>query len=336
MAKAGVAKKSRKRKHLSKVRLAVIGCGPMANNVHLPSFSSYKDVQIVGLCDVNEKALKETSAKYGVKPCFTDYQEMVEKTKPDAILAIGQPEIMFRPVYWCLERGLHAYVEKPLGINIHQARLLADAAEKNNCITQVSFQRRACPLLVKLRTECLKRGPITHAVCEFYKCDVKPYVYPRDHMMDDGVHAIDTLRWICGGEVIDVQCETKRVGVPDRNFIIAMLHFDSGATGVLINSWASGRRVFRVEMHAPGICAEGNPEGKAYIYADNDVKGVEYNNQEVAGSKNALTYVGFERKNREFIDCVKAGKLPQSHFGDALRTMEVAETILALTLLQDE
>lgn len=331
---ANALKKPLERKKLSKVRLGVIGCGEMANNAHLPSFSSYDDVEIVALSDISEKALKDTSEKYRVSRCYADYQKMVEDCKPDAVLAVGQPEIMFKPIYWCLENGLHIYTEKPLGMTIHQARLLAYAAEKNHCITQVSFQRRACPLLVKLRDECLKRGPITHAVCEFYKCEIKPFVCARDHMMDDGVHAIDTLRWICGGEVIDIQCETKRVGVPDINFILAMVRFDNGSTGIMINSWSSGRRIFRVEMHAPGICAEGNPEGKGYIYADSDVKGVEYDSDTVIDNKNPLTARGFERKNREFIDCVKSATQPQSNFSDALKTMEIAERILALDALR--
>ena len=54
-------------------------------------------------------------------------------------------------------------------------------------------------------------------------------------MMDDGVHAIDTLRWMCGGEVVKVSSQCKRIGTPDINFISALLEFDNGATGVMLN-----------------------------------------------------------------------------------------------------
>jgi virulence factor len=43
---------------------------------------------------------------------------------------------------------------------------------------------------------------------------------------------------------------------------------------------------------------------------------------------------GFQAKHREFIDAVKAGRQPGSHFADALKTMEVAERILAQDLLR--
>jgi predicted dehydrogenase len=152
-------------------------------------------------------------------------------------------------------------------------------------------------------------------------------------MLDDGVHAIDTLRWICGGEVVQIHSVSKRVLVPDLNFLSALLEFSTGATGLMINSWTSGRRIFAVEMHAPGICVEAEHEGMAYVYADGDTEGIEYDTREIAGSDEFFVYGGFKAKNREFIDCLRAGKQPDSHFGDALKTMEVAEKILAQATL---
>ena len=260
---------------------------------------------------------------------------MIEEVAPDAVYVIGQPDVMYPLWVWCLEHGLNLYIEKPMGITLHQARNLAYLAEKHGCITQVSFQRRTCPMVVKLREECLKRGPIVHAVCRFYKCLIVPHLDARDHMMDDGVHAIDTLRWICGGEVVGVESMTKRVLVPDINFIAATLHFDNGATGIMLNSWTSGRRIFAVEMHAPGICAEAEHEGKGRLYADGDTTGVEYDTREVAGSDEFYVFGGFQAKNREFIDCLRTGRQPASNFADAVKTMEVAEKILAQSLLAE-
>ncbi|MGQ9555674.1 MAG: Gfo/Idh/MocA family protein [Anaerolineae bacterium] len=151
-----------------------------------------------------------------------------------------------------------------------------------------------------------------------------------------GLFQIDTLRWLCGGEVVRVQSLSKRVLVPDINFIAALLRFDNGATGVMLNSWTSGRRIFRVEMHAPRICAEAEHEGKGRLYVDGDTEGVEYDAREVAGSDELYVYGGFQAKHREFLDCVRAGVQPSSSFADALKTMEVAERILAVALLARE
>ena len=319
------------REHL---RVAVVGAGRMANRVHYPSLSSFSDVAIAGVCDLDSERLQQTADEFQIEKRYHDYRQMVEEIAPDAIYVIGQPHYMYDVWVWCLEHGLNLYVEKPLGLTLHQARMLVHLSEKHRCLTQVSFQRRTSPLAVKLRSACLARGPIVHAVCRFYKCDLKPMLGPRDHMMDDSVHAIDTLRWLCGGEVVGIESTTKRIGVPDLNFIASMLEFDSGATGFLLNSWSSGRRVFDVEMHAPGICAEADLEGMGHLYADGDTQGTAYDARDVAGGNQFHVFGGFQAKHREFVDCLKSGQQPGSNFADALKTMEVAEKILAQSILR--
>jgi virulence factor len=324
-----------------KVRVAMIGAGAMANSVHYPSLASFDDVEIVAICELDAERLHKTADKYRVQGRylsrhFDDYRSMVREADPDAVYVIGQPNIMYPVWKWCLENKRHLYIEKPMGLSAHQARSLAHLAEKHGCITQVSFQRRSCPMVTQLYEECRKRGPITHAVCEFSKCNPEPYLDARDHMMDDGVHAIDTLRWLCGGEVVEIQSITRRVGVPDINFIAALLRFDNGATGVLLNSWTSGRRIFRVQIHAPNICAEAEHEREGVLYADGDTNGRRYDTRAVAGSEELFVFGGFQAKNREFIDAVKSGRQPASHFGDALKTMEVADKILAQGLLRGD
>lgn len=316
------------------VRVAMIGAGRMANSVHYPSLASFDDVEIAAICDIDTSRLHATADKYGVERRYLDYRQMVAEVAPDAVYVIGQPHIMYDIWTWCLAQGLNLYIEKPMGLSIHQARALAHLADQHGCITQVSFQRRACPMVVQLRDECLKRGPIVHASCQFFKCNIEPFLGARDHMMDDTVHSIDTVRWMCGGEVVDIHSVCKRVGVPDINFISATLEFDNDATGFIVNSWSSGKRIFAVEMHAPGIYAEAEHEGKGYLYADGDAQGVAYDTREVAGSDQLYIYGGFQAKNREFIDAVKGGPRPGSHFGDAVKTMEVAERILAQALLK--
>lgn len=88
-----------------------------------------------------------------------------------------------------------------------------------------------------------------------------------------------------------------------------------------------------MEMHAPGICVEAEHEAKGILYADGDTQGVVYDTCEVAGSDEVYLFGGFQAKNREFIDSVKAGTQSSSHFGDAVKTMEVADLILAQALL---
>lgn len=320
-----------------KVRVAVVGAGSMANNVHYPSLASFADVEITAICDLNPQSLNTTADRYGIKNRYADYRKMIEENAPDGVYVIGPPHIMYDIWVWCLQQGLNLYIEKPMGITRHQAQMLAYLAEKKSVITQVSYQRRRCPLLVKMREECLKKGPITHAICEFFKYAITPALMAPAHMMDDCTHSIDTVRWMCGGEVVNIESHCKRIGVPDINWIGATLHFDNGSTGYVINSWASGRRIFRVQMHAPGIYTDAEVEGKAYLYVEGDYKGIMYDTKEVAHSDKPFIYGGFQAKNREFIDSIKTGKdVTSSPFRDCIKTMEVAEKILAKAVLNGE
>ncbi|MGH2371662.1 MAG: Gfo/Idh/MocA family protein, partial [Chloroflexota bacterium] len=151
------------------VRVAMVGAGRMANNVHYPSLASFEDVEIAAICDLAPEPLRATAEKYGVERRYTDYRRMIEEVAPDGVYVIGQPHLMYDIWVWCLREGQNLYIEKPMGLTWHQAQMLAHLAEQKGVITQVSHQRRSSPLLVTLRQECLKQGPIVHAVCEFYK-----------------------------------------------------------------------------------------------------------------------------------------------------------------------
>ena len=322
-----------------KFKVAMIGAGGRANQVIYPAFASLPDVEIAAICDIDPIRLSQTADMYSVtmrygKDVF-DYQNMISDVKPDAVIAIGQPNIFYDIWQWTLKNGYNLMIEKPFGLSAHQARSLTWLAGQMNLTTQVSFQRRITPMVVKLRDECLKRGPIVHAVCEFYKSMITPYIDARDHMMDDCVHAIDTLRWICGGEVVKIDSYVKRVMTPDINFISATLHFDNGATGFLINSWSSGKRIFSVEMHAPNIYVEAEHEGKAYVYTDGNLEPQVYDTAEVAESEEFHVFTGVQAKARAFVDACKTGGQPDSCFEDALKTMLIAEKILAQGLLSE-
>jgi virulence factor len=229
-----------------------------------------------------------------------------------------------------------------MGITLHQARILAYLAEKNGCITQVSFQRRAMPLAVLLREQVLKHGPVIHACCTYVKYVPGADVRATGQMIQNGVHVIDTLRWMCGGEVAEVQSMTRCVNAPDINFMTATIRFDNGAVGIMTSSYSTGRHVFSLEMHGVGISALANAEGWGtysgkecrgdecgHLYPHDQPQGIAYDARQVAGSDEFYIWGGFQAKHRDFIDCVKSGQQPESHFGDAVKTMEVADAILA-------
>ncbi len=322
------------------LRIALIGAGQRARQVILPALTHEADARLEAVCDIDparrEAACRDFCIPRAYGSDVHDYRRMAEEVRPDAVLCIGQPHLMYDVWVWCLQQGLPLMIEKPLGLTLHQARALAHLAQAKGVPTQVSFQRRYAPVAAQALATCRARGAVTHALCRFYKCDPRPFLGARDHMMDDTVHSIDTLRAVCGGGVASVVSDVRRVGTPDVNFISAVLRFDNGALGHLINSWTSGKRIFCVEIHAPGIYAEVEHEVAARVYADGNLTPVTIDAKDAAGSQRLEAYTGVSAALADFLHSIRTGTPAQCCFADAAKTMEVAETILAQALLAGE
>jgi len=329
---------------MKKLNVVMIGAGNRAKAAIYPSFHDLQKqgkVEIVGICDIDSERLNATATQYGIKNRYGaggvfDYQKMVDDLKPDAAVVIGQPHLMYDIWLWCLQHGLHLYIEKPFAMSMHQVRNLSAVAKRKGLVTQVSLQRRYTPMVTKLREECLKRGPITHAVCKFYKCEIKDMLNARDHLLDDTVHAIDTLRWMAGSEVVKVDSVARRIaGTVDINFVMAQLVFANGCVGHLLNNWSSGKRIFSVEMHAPGIFVEAEHETKGYMYTDGNLTPQVFDTTEVSGSKEYHVYTGVLAAAEDFVNCCLSGGQPAASFENTLNTMKVLETIFAQITLAE-
>lgn len=314
---------------MNKIKLALIGAGNMANNVHYPSLREFKDVEMAGLCDLDAKKLEETARKFNIAKTYSDYKIMLEEIKPEAVYILMPPHHLFDIAIYCLKKKLHLFIEKPPAVTTDQTRELAILAGKNSCLTMVGFQRRHIPLAKKLREEVEKRGPIIQCVATFYKnyIDQGPYYDGAiDILRCDAIHAVDSLRWMAG-EVKAVASDVRSLHATYTNSYNALLRFESGACGILLTNWVAGRRFFTLEMHARGISAFIDPDDKGYLYKDGKAEGEVFDTKAVAGSKELFKYSGFYDENRHFIDCLKKKIEPMTNLEDALKTMELADKI---------
>jgi predicted dehydrogenase len=324
------------------VRVALVGAGAMANRYHYPSLARFPDVELVGIADLVEDKARATAARFGIPVVSTDYRRLLAETSPDAVYVLMPPQVLYEPAQFALTQGLHVFVEKPLALTTAQARMLAYTAGAHGCLTMTGFQRRHVPAVTALRARVEARGPIHHVDVSFLK-STADLTHPAgfydgaiDAFTSDGIHAVDTLRWLCGGEVEEVQAQVRRRFVPGPlpNAISALVSFSSGAVGTVHYNQVTGRRVFRAEFSGQNITASVDPDRESWIVADNGEPEVTPSRDyglEVAGSAEALEdrhWLGFWHEHRHFIDCVKAGKQPTSHFADAVKSMELVERIL--------
>jgi predicted dehydrogenase len=314
---------------MEKVKVAFVGAGAHANRVHYPSLAEMEDVRIVGICDLNEKRLVETSEKFKIEKKYVDYKKMIEETSPDAVYIIMPPHQMFDIVVYCLNAGLNVFIEKPPGITTTQIKSMAKLAEKKGVLTMVGFQRRFAPIMVEVKRRVEKRGEITLSQARFFKnfTDELPYFNgATDLLTSDGIHAVDILRYLLG-EAKKIKSIIKSIDRTYNNLFCAIMEFENGAIGILSTNWFSGKRIFSVEIHGKNILAFVDPEKEAEIYEDGKEEGEILKTEEIAESKDFFRFAGFYFENRHFIESIKTKKLPQTNFMDAVKTMELIDKI---------
>ncbi|HGE72115.1 TPA: Gfo/Idh/MocA family oxidoreductase [Candidatus Poribacteria bacterium] len=314
---------------MEKVKVGMIGAGGLANAVHYPSLAEFNDVEISAICDLDTNRLKNTAEKYKIEKTYTDYKKMIKEVDLDAVYIIMPPHHLFDLVIQCLNSKLNVFIEKPPGVTSEQTRNMAITAEKNGCLTMVGFNRRFIPLLVEAKKRVLERGEMIQCVATFYKNSIGAgpyYAGAIDILTCDAIHAVDALRWM-GGEVVSVASDIRSIYAEYDNSFNALMRFENGGTGILLTNWVVGKRVHTFEMHAKGISAFVNGDDNAFIYSDNKEEPLVLKAKEVAGSSENYKYYGFYNENRHFIDCIKQGKMPETNFADAFKTMELVNHI---------
>jgi len=96
---------------------------------------------IVALCDVDEKRMRERGAKYPKARLFADYRKMLEEMKEIDAVIVSTPDHhhAFASIM-AMKLGKHVYCQKPLAHSIWQARRMQEVAKEMNVVTQMGNQ----------------------------------------------------------------------------------------------------------------------------------------------------------------------------------------------------
>lgn len=92
------------------------------------------DIEMVGIAEPNRE-LANTYAKqhgYSMNIVYSTMEEMIEKTKPEAVLAFNTIYDHLKVVEYCAPRGIHVMVEKPLAVSMDHATKMLALAKKHN------------------------------------------------------------------------------------------------------------------------------------------------------------------------------------------------------------
>lgn len=133
------------------LRVAVVGCGAMSRDFHLPVLAGHNGVRIAALVDRDTVRAGELARAYGVPLVLADAKSL-DPTTVDAAL-VATPPFHHAPCTIDLtNKGIHVLVEKPMALTRADAESMVKAAERTGVVLAVGLFRRLFPSMRLLKS----------------------------------------------------------------------------------------------------------------------------------------------------------------------------------------
>jgi len=226
--------------------VAIIGCGAI-HNVHVDAIRNNSLGSILWFVDIQEDRAKASAQKYGGNWC-TDYRKAIEDPKVDVVHICTPHYLHAQMAIDAVNAGKHAFVEKPVATNLELARLMAQAAKKNNKAITVCFQNRYNPTSIKAK-EVIESGELgkikgIKGLVTWYR---DPEYYTSSGwrgrfdtegggvLINQSIHTLDLMQWLAGEvEYIQGNVATRVLSdvIEVEDTADATLFFKNGAIGI--------------------------------------------------------------------------------------------------------
>ncbi len=128
-----------------RLRVGVIGCGGIAQMMHLPTFSERPDLfDVAAIADISDAVLNAVGDRYHVTRRSRDFRDVAKDSNVDAVfvLSSGRHDEALAAAF---AAGKHVFVEKPLGFGRPETETLAAAARAARGFTMVGYHKRFDP-----------------------------------------------------------------------------------------------------------------------------------------------------------------------------------------------
>lgn len=233
------------------MKYALIGCGRIATN-HIKAAVN-NQLEIVGVCDIISEKMEEILKKHELDKNldihrYTDYKELIEAEKPDLVSIATESGIHAEIALYCIEKGVHVIIEKPMAMSIDDADKIIALSEEKNVKVSACHQNRFNVAVQELRKalEAGRFGRISHGSIHvrwnrnqgYY--DQAPWrgTWAQDGgaLMNQCIHGIDLLRWMMGDEVEEVYGVTRQQFhdyLEAEDIGMAVVKFKNGAIGTI-------------------------------------------------------------------------------------------------------
>lgn len=256
---------------LSTIRIGIIGAGAIARYAFIPGFAEpdsdaaksaqadwfhngTPNARVMAIASRTWEKAEQLAHDFEIPRVYEDWRALVADPELDAISITTPNYLHAEMTVTACEHGKHVLVEKPLGMNMPEARAMVDAAKRANVVLMVHQNQRFFPVheVAKQIVDTGILGNIlslrarwSHAGPEFWSPEGAWFFDParagHGALFDLGIHKFDVIRYLTGKEAAEVSAFTatldKPIQVEDNGF--AILRFIDGTLGCVEASWTS-------------------------------------------------------------------------------------------------
>lgn len=226
-----------------KIRFALVGCGRIANN-HFAAMKQHADnVDLVGICDIDPKALNAAVAETKAEP-YSNLSSMLEHTNADIVVLTTPSGLHPEQTVEIAATGRHVMTEKPMATRWHDGLRMVRACDDANVRLFVVKQNRTNATL-----QLLKRAVEQGRFGRIYMVNINVFwTRPQEYydsaawrgtwefdggaFMNQASHYVDLLDWIIGPiESIQAYTATLARDIEVEDTGVISVKWRSGALG---------------------------------------------------------------------------------------------------------
>ena len=178
---------------MSKIKIAVIGCGTIAESAHIPSYTANPDCEILYFCDIIPERAKAAVEKYGSGKAVADYRDILDDPAVDAVSVCTPNDVHASISIDFMRAGKHVLCEKPAARTYNEALEMQKACHETGKILNIGVVNRFRPGVNRVK-ELIDNGELGNVY--------QVYASFRNHRSIPGLGGAFTTKEIAGGGVL--------------------------------------------------------------------------------------------------------------------------------------
>ncbi len=127
---------------MTKVRLGYVGCGFMAQKVHLPNFASIPECELTALAEVRGDVREKVADRFGINKRYGSHLELADDPEINAVAVSADYSLQSLIAEDLLRSGKTVFMEKPMATTLARAQAILDAEQAGGSRLMVGYMKR--------------------------------------------------------------------------------------------------------------------------------------------------------------------------------------------------